>query len=996
MGTPSSPSLKIGANDPCHCGSGKKYKRCCRKIDQARRASRPSQASVESLIALEGEAFFAQATQYFQQAGQDSAQAEPWFALGVYGRENHHERLAEQAFSQAIQMAQTPTDWWNVAVYYEQEKRQLQKAIDILEDKISPDKVNTQEYWERKAGMHAALQQWDKACQAFQEAILLTPNPRLYWDLLFCLYQQGDRTSYINTCEQASKALQSPRWHVVQANAHFEWGQHPHALQLYQAHFAPTLEKTTVGSFPEERALLVGLRYFSELIPEAQEQHRELYRLLCKRSYKDEELQRQRLDWGVSLFDWPQVESASKRWLKQNRHSKEAQQLHLLAKWLQGEHPGPKSLQTQLQELRSLFPTPFWYELLQKCLQSNLPRITEELLTHLLSLYQPTTHESDPLESIQFFLWEYQGKFTQLIEALSPLLQSEGTFGQDLEKQPFLPLLGKAYLHTGQFHEAIEVLTPLWESKSHPESVKAGISLANAYRLQGQHQTALSLLKEVQQYDAEALPLTFWFYRGILYAQTHDFEKAADDYLVLLESYREPWLVESTLHYLLSAQRYQDAEGLLEKEVGYQPTSSKLWYALALVRWMQGRAKEALEAFQELSKDWLQENDNFFMAYKMKAICHFAMSEWMETLDCCESLSTHIEEHPGESSLTSENKEIEILRRKAVQGLLEEQGKLSSQKSKAWRDNLEAQLRAQIQSEWQNQRLNELAELAHQKALMQAEKHFEHSTPPENQAAQTLQEELDALRQAFMKTWQTASQEEQEQLLLEHSEALKKALQQHTPARAHHKLEDLWGKGLWLRLPKHARELLQGGEQLLSMLSPQQDHAPVVLQWSRAAEDVINQLLVDNITTYSTKCFGKGFLKELPKVGGRFLKEKGNRLSLGSIPYLFSERWQLHDSVQKKSRTVFNHDVTEAQKGLWKQVRESWEKAGIAKEKIDFVFLDLPEQCQSWAVQRNRAAHAAHPFTREEAQALYNELLKTKENLFTRLLQLPRLDGSVG
>lgn len=22
---------KVGANDPCHCGSGKKFKKCCRK-----------------------------------------------------------------------------------------------------------------------------------------------------------------------------------------------------------------------------------------------------------------------------------------------------------------------------------------------------------------------------------------------------------------------------------------------------------------------------------------------------------------------------------------------------------------------------------------------------------------------------------------------------------------------------------------------------------------------------------------------------------------------------------------------------------------------------------------------------------------------------------------------------------------------------------------------------------------------------------------------------
>jgi tetratricopeptide (TPR) repeat protein len=34
--------IKIGRNDPCHCGSGQKYKRCCQeKDDTAERAARP-------------------------------------------------------------------------------------------------------------------------------------------------------------------------------------------------------------------------------------------------------------------------------------------------------------------------------------------------------------------------------------------------------------------------------------------------------------------------------------------------------------------------------------------------------------------------------------------------------------------------------------------------------------------------------------------------------------------------------------------------------------------------------------------------------------------------------------------------------------------------------------------------------------------------------------------------------------------------------------------
>ncbi|WP_438024874.1 SEC-C metal-binding domain-containing protein [Sorangium sp. So ce233] len=31
--------MKLGRNDPCHCGSGQKYKKCCLDRDQAQRAA---------------------------------------------------------------------------------------------------------------------------------------------------------------------------------------------------------------------------------------------------------------------------------------------------------------------------------------------------------------------------------------------------------------------------------------------------------------------------------------------------------------------------------------------------------------------------------------------------------------------------------------------------------------------------------------------------------------------------------------------------------------------------------------------------------------------------------------------------------------------------------------------------------------------------------------------------------------------------------------------
>jgi hypothetical protein len=42
-------SLKIGRNDPCHCGSGLKYKKCCNaKDDAARSAELSAQAAARA------------------------------------------------------------------------------------------------------------------------------------------------------------------------------------------------------------------------------------------------------------------------------------------------------------------------------------------------------------------------------------------------------------------------------------------------------------------------------------------------------------------------------------------------------------------------------------------------------------------------------------------------------------------------------------------------------------------------------------------------------------------------------------------------------------------------------------------------------------------------------------------------------------------------------------------------------------------------------------
>jgi hypothetical protein len=44
---------KIGRNDPCHCGSGQKYKRCCQEKDEtAERAARPKIEAATPMASL--------------------------------------------------------------------------------------------------------------------------------------------------------------------------------------------------------------------------------------------------------------------------------------------------------------------------------------------------------------------------------------------------------------------------------------------------------------------------------------------------------------------------------------------------------------------------------------------------------------------------------------------------------------------------------------------------------------------------------------------------------------------------------------------------------------------------------------------------------------------------------------------------------------------------------------------------------------------------------
>ena len=65
--------MKIGRNDPCHCGSGKKYKKCHAELDDAQESAELAAAHKKALEAKEAEEAEAAAKPDADKAGKGTA-----------------------------------------------------------------------------------------------------------------------------------------------------------------------------------------------------------------------------------------------------------------------------------------------------------------------------------------------------------------------------------------------------------------------------------------------------------------------------------------------------------------------------------------------------------------------------------------------------------------------------------------------------------------------------------------------------------------------------------------------------------------------------------------------------------------------------------------------------------------------------------------------------------------------------------------------------------
>jgi hypothetical protein len=68
--------MKLGRNDPCHCGSGKKYKQCCLAKDEAK--ERAARAKAAEKAAKEPAPPEAAAAAQMARKKQRHAEQQPW------------------------------------------------------------------------------------------------------------------------------------------------------------------------------------------------------------------------------------------------------------------------------------------------------------------------------------------------------------------------------------------------------------------------------------------------------------------------------------------------------------------------------------------------------------------------------------------------------------------------------------------------------------------------------------------------------------------------------------------------------------------------------------------------------------------------------------------------------------------------------------------------------------------------------------------------------
>jgi predicted O-linked N-acetylglucosamine transferase (SPINDLY family) len=204
--------MKAARNDPCPCGSGKKYKQCCMQREQAQagnssaqRAS--SQALLQTAMAHHRAGRLPQAEAIYQQILQaDPGNADALHMLGLVAAQVGSNESAITLFQRAIAAKPDDPSYHCNLGHALQASGRLEPAVASYRSAIALRRGYAN-YHASLAEALTQLQQWEPAAESFRATLAIEPgNAQARYGLGFVLRQMGQHEEAIRCYQQALAA----------------------------------------------------------------------------------------------------------------------------------------------------------------------------------------------------------------------------------------------------------------------------------------------------------------------------------------------------------------------------------------------------------------------------------------------------------------------------------------------------------------------------------------------------------------------------------------------------------------------------------------------------------------------------------------------------------------------------------------------------------------------------------------------------------------------
>lgn len=431
--------------------------------------------------------------------------------------------------------------------------------------------------------------------------------------------------------------------------------------------------------------------------------------------------------------------------------------------------------------------------------------------------------------------------------------------------------------------------------------------------------------------------------RGQCAYRLGDDQTACPWFQLALEAEPSEWRYHQVLRSYIVQEQFEQAEVFAAKAYDAYPNSRYLAYDRYVLAIQKQRWQDAWDCLQVLTLDFFRESQSvedglFFFVQALVYLQRW----WDAFLFCEEHLSSFLEDP-----------ELSVIRKELIQDI--EQQYKSMQEELGQRDQKIARLERKHQALFSTlEQTRSKHDALRQSFLQQEHLHRQWKQREEQQKDQwsSPQPKQESTLRGTLAGWQQDRADLFSGLSLEKQDVLRSA------------------EYLWLQLAEH----------------PQQDHSPVILQQSRVLEGLVNRKLIDPLVRIALA--QGGALHQFPAVAVGSIRPEQNRLSLGDMANLLFNRREYTEPDGSVSVEV--NPQSSPQHRDWLQ--QLWLELGLdesnpqEKEWIN----KLPKQLRDLARIRNRASHAGAPLSREVAGQVRTWVLgeRSGQGLLAWLLQI--------